>query len=1123
MYIKSVILDGFKSYAKRTEISNFDPFFNAITGLNGSGKSNILDGICFLLGISNLSNVRANNLQELIYKSGQAGITKASVTIIFDNNNKKQSPIGYEDFEEITITRIITIGAQNKYLVNGCNSTHGRIHDLFCSIQMNVNNPHFLIMQGRITKVLNMKSIEILSMIEEATGTKMYETKRQLAFDTIAKKEHKINEINRMLNEDITPVITKLKEERSSYFEYQKITRELEHTKRICLAYDFMKLKEKKIKQNMTFEELSIEKKNLFQQETQLNFQLEHLDHEINQIQLEIDRKSGNEFQTKLNQLKEFTSLEIKNTSNYQHCVETLTNCKNEIKKIEEKIQTIILKIDENNEKKLNISNQLSKVTETKQKLDKDLEVASSLVQSATIGISDTEGKAQTITELLIASSSKIAKYKSDIDLIQKKIIQTKTQLKDSENELKTTCNENKAEEDQIQKLEKEIANKHVLKTLQTEITSLKRTIDIFESKNPSLIFKHALSNENGDPSNHQVCIHGVVSSLFSVMDERFNIAIESAAGGKLFNVVVNNDETTKKIIKIGGLKKRITFIALNRVSPYIISNKTIEQAKNIVGKDKVWSPLSLIEYDNYLKPAIEFVFGNTLICSSANEAKKLAYDKNVKCRCVTLDGDVFESTGTLTGGSRPTSNSLLQKQKELREMKKQLSILIENEKQNQSYIDKFNSIKESYKKITEALEEKQYELNLMKSKLKSSNNFHVQEKMSNFKNLIEEAYKEEKQINDLFNEETKYHQDLENKSKNEGDYKQEMLKKYQNNMNKIKNELKTMIQKSIDLEHQVHDLEFKCDELISEKSKLIEEQSNISSLIMSHTENALKFESIMKDTKNNLEICEKEVEELKIKMNECNQQMQQLNNQKTNINKLIFENQLKTKELNQSINNLKQLIQQTSVNIHDTLNNNNWLENEEKNFNSSGSVYNFSILNIKEVKDKLEWLEVSEKKLSRTINTRSMNLLSQAEEKYNDLVRKKKIVESDRKKIELIIHDLDIKKNEALKTSSIKVNSDFGSIFSTLLPGANAKLCPIENKNVLIGLEIKVGFGNVWKEGLSELSGGQRSLVALSLILSLLSFRPAPIYILDEIDAALDISHTQNIGVMLKSHFRQS
>ena len=175
------------------------------------------------------------------------------------------------------------------------------------------------------------------------------------------------------------------------------------------------------------------------------------------------------------------------------------------------------------------------------------------------------------------------------------------------------------------------------------------------------------------------------------------------------------------------------------------------------------------------------------------------------------------------------------------------------------------------------------------------------------------------------------------------------------------------------------------------------------------------------------------------------------------------------------------------------------------------------------EAKKKIHKLENNKEKLERTVNTKAMSMLDKAEHQYNDLMRKKATVEMDKAKIKNVIEELDRKKKEELRSAWDKVNKDFCSIFSTLLPGTSAKLQPPEGMDVLDGLEVKVAFGGVWKETLSELSGGQRSLVALSLILSLLLFKPAPLYILDEVDAALDLSHTQNIGHMLKTHFKHS
>merc|ERR1711918_99191 len=127
--------------------------------------------------------------------------------------------------------------------------------------------------------------------------------------------------------------------------------------------------------------------------------------------------------------------------------------------------------------------------------------------------------------------------------------------------------------------------------------------------------------------------------------------------------------------------------------------------------------------------------------------------------------------------------------------------------------------------------------------------------------------------------------------------------------------------------------------------------------------------------------------------------------------------------------------------------------------------------------------------------------MFEKAEQETQELMKKKRIIDKDMG----------------------EGNHDFGSIFETLLPGTTAKLDPPEGQTVLDGLEVRVAFGGVWKQSLQELSGGQRSLVALSLILALLRFKPAPMYILDEVDAALDLSHTQNIGMMLRKHFTNS
>ena len=240
MYVKLVIIDGFKSYGRRTEIDGFDKEFNAITGLNGTGKSNILDAICFVLGISNLQQVRAQSLQDLVYKSGQAGVTKATVTVKFDNTNKDQQPIGYENCREISVARQIVVGGKGKYLINGKTAQYKQVQDLFGSVQLNINNPNFLIMQGRITKVLNMKPPEILSMIEEAAGTSMYENKKEKSMHLIEKKDSRLVELNNLIADEIQPKLEKLRKDQQQYKEYQKVCRDIEYLTRIYISHKYL-------------------------------------------------------------------------------------------------------------------------------------------------------------------------------------------------------------------------------------------------------------------------------------------------------------------------------------------------------------------------------------------------------------------------------------------------------------------------------------------------------------------------------------------------------------------------------------------------------------------------------------------------------------------------------------------------------------------------------------------------------------------------------------------------------------------------------------------------------------------------------------------------------------------
>mmetsp|Transcript_4303 Transcript_4303/g.7549 ORF Transcript_4303/g.7549 Transcript_4303/m.7549 type:complete len:361 (-) Transcript_4303:730-1812(-) len=277
------------------------------------------------------------------------------------------------------------------------------------------------------------------------------------------------------------------------------------------------------------------------------------------------------------------------------------------------------------------------------------------------------------------------------------------------------------------------------------------------------------------------------------------------------------------------------------------------------------------------------------------------------------------------------------------------------------------------------------------------------------------------------------------------------------------------------------------------------------------------------------------EVEKIKLELNVLDDERKKKALLREHLMEKLEMNRESLNRAHSKLKSLKSFMKSTQEEIEVVLEKHSeWIEHEiERRFASTDHVsIEFLREELLRCETEFEKKKNEEKVLGMNINRRAMNAYEKAHQEYQELSRKKDIVVRDKQQIEDVIAMLDQKKLDALESTWRKVNADFSSIFSTLLPGAICKLSPplsdqhdtqrvgnvIEN-----GLQIQVGFGGVWKDSLSELSGGQRSLIALSLILSLLRYKPAPMYILDEVDSALDLSHTQNIGSMIKAHFHGS
>ncbi|XP_072023463.1 LOW QUALITY PROTEIN: structural maintenance of chromosomes protein 2-like [Amphiura filiformis] len=1138
MYIKEVVIDGFKSYAQRTEVKGFDPLFNAITGLNGSGKSNILDSICFLLGISNLSQVRAGSLQELVYKAGQAGVTKATVTITFDNRDKKQSPVGYESFEEITVSRQVVVGGRNKYLINGSNANNSRVQDLFCSVQLNVNNPHFLIMQGRITKVLNMKPPEILSMIEEAAGTRMYENKKATAQRTIEKKDAKLKEIESILAEEITPTLTRLKEERSSYLEYQKVMRELEHLGRLHIAYQFIGAEQMSKSSAEELAKMTEATQKLRDRLKEIGDKISELATVIENLEKQRDEEAGGILQELEKKLAEKQNADTKMQSSVKNQKELLNKEKKNKKGIEKSYaeDQATLKLQEKE-----IEKNKTNFDKLEKKWKDDLEgvtTAQKHFQAVSSGLSSNDdGEDATLADQLMACKGELNSADTNIKQSQMKLKSEQAELKKKQSELKKTEKDYKKDSDTLAAVEKnktkleaemkklgfeegkedDLVNRRSV--LSKKVGELQDVVGNLTARFPNLQFDYKDPEKNFDRSK----VHGLVARLVKVNDVRHATALEVTAGRKLYNVVVDSEVTGKKLLQKGELRRRFTIIPLNKIAARSLNPDKVKAAERLVGKENVHTALSLVGYEKDIESAMKFVFGGAFVCNKMEHAKKVTFDPNVRTRTVTLTGDTFDPSGTLTGGARAKGSTILAKlselqdaevklraaSKELHDVDTQLNTLRQS-------ADKFNQLREQY-------DLKVHEAELLQERLHQGSHHKQLEEIQALEASIAEQDATVKSAKEKQKELSEKCKTLEAKIKDAKAVREQELKKAEQDVTKAKKKAEESNKTMKAKQQEMESLRLEVEGLTQGLGKYDDQLKAVDDAIAGIQQQLQEMEEAAKETKATVKVAKKDLDAQKTTLKERNADIQSRIGEQRDLMKEDQDIQLQIKEMEHTMAKYQRDSKDAANKVESLLEKYEWIATEKQYFGQANTAYDFTNSDPKDVARRLQKLQETKEKLSKNVNMRAMNMFSKAEEKYTDLIKKKKIVENDKLKIMDTIRELDEKKNEALKKAWAQVNQDFGSIFSMLLPGTSAKLMPPEGKTVLDGLEVKVAFGDVWKETLTELSGGQRSLVALSLILSLLLFKPAPLYILDEVDAALDLSHTQNIGQMLRTHFKKS
>ena len=1072
-----------------------------------------------------------------MYKQGQAGVTKASVSITFNNADRSRSPVGYEHCDQIIVTRQIVIGGRNKYLINGHVAQPTRVQNLFHSVQLNVNNPHFLIMQGRITKVLNMKPPEILGMLEEAAGTRMYETKKETALKTLEKKQTKVDEIDKLLEEEILPTIEKLRKERGDYMKWQLGNDALERLRRFCVAWEFSRCKEAvegqsegEMKVKSSLEELDARAHDRAAEGADVET-------EMQRISKEKAAKAGGAMTSASAEVDELSKELVKHTAAWTHKKDAVKAEKKNVEKFQKQAQ----KHEEATAKEAERLDQLAAEADARASGLKDAEAAAEKAEIVLQGVQSGSGAGGDGDKSLQTQLTEANAAVADATAAAKNAALT---AKHCEKELVGAKKLFAAKEKEGAKLAKDLAkaeetyagakaaleaagggDSSALDALETECESKRKTfdkaqekVDVLNGHLAGLDFKFKDPEAKFDRSR----VKGVVAKLMQVKDPAASTALEVVAGGKLYQVVVDTEVTGKALLSKGQLQKRVTIIPLNKIDARTCTGAQQKAADRVSNGDAKLA-LSLVTCDAEVEAVMAYVFGKAFVCKDAATARAVAFDKDVLTNCVTVEGDLLNPGGLLTGGSRNNGNSVLAKLHALHSAEAVLDEAKAALTQVEAALKECAANAKASAKLEAAVDQAEHALGLIKQKCEGSESHQLGEKVSKLEADLSAATEAGAVADEKKTSATKLAADLKKEIESFAKERDSRLKDAEKSLkdaraavNKARADVKSA-------EGEMTAARVERESAAAEKDAIAENIAQAEAQVAELEAEAAELEKEVSLRRAAYDDKAAALDALKSELAACDKESARLQKTLTRLERAADADAVERKKLEHKLARMEKDADESRAALDALTREHPWIDSELALFGEEGGDYDFDARDPIAATEELAKAEAEQASLSKRINKKVIAMFDKAEAEFKALQEKRRIVLNDRSKIEAVIGELDEKKKEALKVTWEKVTGDFGSIFSTLLPGTSAKLEPPEGESFLAGLEVRVAFGGVWKESLTELSGGQRSLLALSLILALLLFKPAPIYILDEVDAALDLSHTQNIGRMIRAHFPYS
>jgi len=1149
LYLKRLDIQGFKSFADKINLE-FNPGIVAIVGPNGSGKSNISDAVRWVLGEQSAKNLRGTKMEDVIFTGTEhrkpLGFADVSLTI---DNSDNALGLG---FSEVTVTRRVYRSGESEYFINKTSCRLKDIHQLFMDTGIGKDG-YSIIGQGRIDEILSTKSEDRRYIFEEASGIMKYKVRKEETEKKLEQAEQNLERINDIINElenQLGPLsqqaetarkylalreelkelevnvyiqnISKFKESLKEYDEQYKILKESidEENKKIeklmmesSRKAELLKLKEEKLESSrQMYHEIE---NNLERSKAEIKINEE----KINNLCSNVERLNS-----EITELKEKIEAYVKEEESKNERLVILNDkykeyCRN-LEEYESKMNDVILKLSENEKHienlKAKIMNKLDLQSDKRTQINNEKLHIESLKKRQ-------ESVNNEINELDLQLENEGAKRKQLQDSVDK----AASFLKEANITLSQQSNLKKEEEQKLEnarKLQNELkSNLHFKSSRYAMLLEMDKNLEGY-NRSVKMILQECQKSQQFSKG-----IDGALAQLIKV-DEKYETALEMALGGALQNIVTDSEEDAKRAIEYLKSNKlgRATFLPVSAVKGKYFDHDTVNALKGFKGFCGVAS--DLIKYDEKYKGIILNLLGRVVVVDNIDTGIAMARRFGYSFKIVTLDGDVLNAGGSMSGGSTNAKGTgILGRSREIEELGAEIEKLKKDEAQIQEVLQKtIENIDQIGLKITKLQSEiREYELIKMRDENHIAqindniNRFDAKKKM-----LMQELTQLDREIKKADVDLEKYEDELLEieseiaKLKEEVYENQEKHKNEQSIKDKLNNDIMNYKISVSSLQESIDNAKSDIERIQTERSRIVKS----SQLKASEVEKCLNDIKSLRETNEGLQIRVKNYEEEKIGKNlevdriiedkrVLQEEIDGINEEINNVNKniMLLKEDLGRIEVKKArMESEMELVQNRLWDEYELTYNNALLLKKD-----IGSIAQAQKA-INELKSKIRDLG--------NVNVGAIDEYVKTKERFEFMTAQRDDIVKAKENLKKIISEMtDLMKKQFMEQFKL-INENFNIVFRELFDGGRASISLTDEDNVLeSGIEIEVQPPGKKLQNMMLLSGGERAFTAIALLFAILRLKPTPFCILDEIEAALDEANVYKFAEYLKKYSSQT